>query len=1337
MSPTWSADHPAAQVLATVARLLGREAAEGGALGGDVARAQEVLRTLDGGERFVGVAVSARMALSLYDAHVDWAFGIEDLETDHARDAVLRLWSVGLAAHLAGEGDAEARAEAFSATPAGAAALDWLGAVELALAFATEDEPLDAGFVAGLCDDHGEDVADELEDLADEATQDAGWGVMQALLPRLEARASAAGAVLGELAAALRELLPPIEDADQDVLAAEIDQVPVYGLIADLLGGDGAEEGPHAAERAAWREARAAWQALRTRREEAAARREALETRRKAAVQERVALERRRAAVAAEADPGAARRAALANARKRMGKAQHELSRAQRRLESVEGVLAPLLAVEEAAAEHAALAAELASLRGEAEALEASLVRGRQEEESLALEIEMAEELARELATLSGEELGDAGAAVSASPQVLPEATGEAGEALREAREAWLAVEGRLRSTEARAAEVAERYLAVLERRDALARRRTELRRSRPRVPSSSGAPRPDPGPARARLAEAEHQLEPLAAVLGRLEARYEAARSALEELEQGFDANHELVQTNRTIRDEGRREIRTLSMSLLGTRSSLESLEAQMVGAREEAARLAEERAEQIYALEIRLSDARKAWEDRAEARKELGLRQEALAERLESVGDDLVERRLAEAEAAECLVDLEGRLASVRTVRAALPEQLEAARTGRLDTARLRREREAAGARARAEIGSLRVHLGSQRTRMRALSQVKAKAETARDRVVARVAELEAALTATRAELEQVSSTHHDARSARLALLRSDRAGTLERLQAARARLGELRERREALVGELSGVVQRGGEVATEREERAARRGALEERLAALVRPEAELEAARGRLTAAEGGRAQAAEHASGLETSRGEAGEALAALELEVQLLETALGEARDEAEPAQRDALREALPGTREALAAAEAALAAARSSRAERIAALQAELDELRPELARLREGLGEARARAQLLAQDERRGARERAPEARRAATAAAEALDGLRARLERVQSGEIAEELTRARARLEASREALEAADGAAAAAAGEAQAGRSAVRQGEERLREADLERSAANRLLRGAQARLADLGRSRSDTAREANRVARELGGPAVSEGVSLRAGHTLIPDDDLEATDPGGGGRRAEPLGEGAASTAYPEEEDTRELVDEGERSQPPEAPKVGPVRRSPRAPPRLPDADEPAAAREGGVPPAPSLPFLGASGAAPPLGKGESLSEPTAVMDEKVGGEAPVVKRKPRRMPRAAAKPTTSVSDLLARIKKANAEGSTEPEDAGKKPAPPPVDSGAATRVLTKEELARRRAELLAELDADDDSDEVAVPPSADKTQILSPEALRKLLGDSD
>ena len=125
----------------------------------------EIAGHLDGGELYTGVATSARTALSLFDAHVDWASGINDLEDEHGRDAVIRLVGLGLVAEALCDGDSDASAEQFFTTDSGRATLAWFAAVEVGLAFATPDDPIDADKLLDLLDAFFDEAVDAWAEL--------------------------------------------------------------------------------------------------------------------------------------------------------------------------------------------------------------------------------------------------------------------------------------------------------------------------------------------------------------------------------------------------------------------------------------------------------------------------------------------------------------------------------------------------------------------------------------------------------------------------------------------------------------------------------------------------------------------------------------------------------------------------------------------------------------------------------------------------------------------------------------------------------------------------------------------------------------------------------------------------------------------------------------------------------------------------------------------------------------------------------------------------------------------------------------------------------------------
>ena len=122
----------------------------------------------DSGELYAGLAMPARTALALFDAREAWASGINELEAEHGRDAIVRLVGLGLAAEALCEGDSDASAARFLETESGQAVLAWFTAVDVVLAFATSDEPIDADRLIDLLDAHLDEGIDTWAGVADE-----------------------------------------------------------------------------------------------------------------------------------------------------------------------------------------------------------------------------------------------------------------------------------------------------------------------------------------------------------------------------------------------------------------------------------------------------------------------------------------------------------------------------------------------------------------------------------------------------------------------------------------------------------------------------------------------------------------------------------------------------------------------------------------------------------------------------------------------------------------------------------------------------------------------------------------------------------------------------------------------------------------------------------------------------------------------------------------------------------------------------------------------------------------------------------------------------------------
>ncbi len=190
------------------------------------AAALAIAAELDSGAHFAGVAIALRSALSLYDAHVDWEAGIEDLEDDQARDSALR--ALGIAA-IAGALWPDDPVGELLELDHGEALVDWLVA-DLVLSQGTEDEPPEEEPLTRLLG-HLDDV-DLPEALEDRA--ELGREVLEALGPVIDERVTDAAGSVVRLAENMRSTLGDVR-SDIDALTAEAREAPVYEVLAARL----------------------------------------------------------------------------------------------------------------------------------------------------------------------------------------------------------------------------------------------------------------------------------------------------------------------------------------------------------------------------------------------------------------------------------------------------------------------------------------------------------------------------------------------------------------------------------------------------------------------------------------------------------------------------------------------------------------------------------------------------------------------------------------------------------------------------------------------------------------------------------------------------------------------------------------------------------------------------------------------------------------------------------------------------------------------------------------------------------------------------------------------
>jgi hypothetical protein len=192
--------------------------------------------SIDHGGHFLSLALAARTALSLNEAHESWDASVDFLEEEHGRDTAVR--AALLAAFIAALEEAEGAAavRAFGERPGGAAVLDQFAAVELALAFSTEFEPVEAGVLAERVDENDDEIDEVIERLP-AGLAGAARSTLGPLAAELGGRAEAAADKVGALAEVVRAALPQL-GGGRDAWRSEAKAMPVYGLLlVGTLGG--------------------------------------------------------------------------------------------------------------------------------------------------------------------------------------------------------------------------------------------------------------------------------------------------------------------------------------------------------------------------------------------------------------------------------------------------------------------------------------------------------------------------------------------------------------------------------------------------------------------------------------------------------------------------------------------------------------------------------------------------------------------------------------------------------------------------------------------------------------------------------------------------------------------------------------------------------------------------------------------------------------------------------------------------------------------------------------------------------------------------------------------
>jgi hypothetical protein len=197
--------------------------------------ASDIAAGIDRGELLRAVAVGPRVALSVYDAHLEWAVGIGELEREQVRDASVRLHGIGLIAQRLFAGSTPERAGEMLSFEAGRALLVWFIAVELVLAAHTEDEPVTVQDLRDLLDQHSESVIQDLGHLGSRADREGGQAVIKAMLGVIGPVVQAATGAVPSIAAAVRGGLPELTELGADGLVAEAELLEVYTLLTARL----------------------------------------------------------------------------------------------------------------------------------------------------------------------------------------------------------------------------------------------------------------------------------------------------------------------------------------------------------------------------------------------------------------------------------------------------------------------------------------------------------------------------------------------------------------------------------------------------------------------------------------------------------------------------------------------------------------------------------------------------------------------------------------------------------------------------------------------------------------------------------------------------------------------------------------------------------------------------------------------------------------------------------------------------------------------------------------------------------------------------------------------
>ena len=176
---------------------------------------------------------------------------MNDLEDEHGLDAVTRLVGLGLLAEGLSEEDSDGAATAWLGTSSGRASLAWFSAVEVVLAFSTEDEPIDGDRVLDLLDAFFDRSIEIWSERASERALARARIIVNNWTDVLCPAVTEAALRVREISDAVQNALKHLGSADGDALEREARELGFYRALAarhvgELIHGEAPDSGPPA-----------------------------------------------------------------------------------------------------------------------------------------------------------------------------------------------------------------------------------------------------------------------------------------------------------------------------------------------------------------------------------------------------------------------------------------------------------------------------------------------------------------------------------------------------------------------------------------------------------------------------------------------------------------------------------------------------------------------------------------------------------------------------------------------------------------------------------------------------------------------------------------------------------------------------------------------------------------------------------------------------------------------------------------------------------------------------------------------------------------------------------